>query len=191
MPAIIGDYFRENRESTSTTACNAFSGWSPGIKEAIAITAVRSAVTAPSTPSQSTLSKVGMNCSMPLTGCQKLKRRLINSHTVLTTAPDTSASSHSFVLIVWASRSMLVSRPWYSPRLACERSSKSRITDWRVSILAIDSRTRLNRSESSTTWSVLIGWPFLRLPRSLPFSHPSRCKTFRCSLPPLAIEGWQ
>lgn len=70
IPAIMGGYFFENRESTSTTACNAFSGWSPGMKEAIAITAVRSAVIAPSTPSQSTLSKVGMSCSMPLAGCQ-------------------------------------------------------------------------------------------------------------------------
>jgi len=111
MPAIMGDYFLDSRCNTSTTACNAFSGWSPGIKDAIAITAVRSAVTAPSTPSQSTLSKVGMSCSMPLAGCQRLNRRLINSHAVLTTAPDTSASSHSFVLMVWASRSMLVRRP--------------------------------------------------------------------------------
>lgn len=70
IPAIMGDYFFENRESTSTTACNAFSGWSPGIKEAIAMTAVKRAVIAPSTPSQSTLSKVGMSCSMPLAGCQ-------------------------------------------------------------------------------------------------------------------------
>jgi len=56
IPAIMGGYFFENRESTSTTACNAFSGWSPGMNDAIAMTAVRSAVIAPRTPSQSTLS---------------------------------------------------------------------------------------------------------------------------------------
>jgi len=40
-------YFFENLESTSTTDCKNFSGWSPGIKEAIAITADRRATTAP------------------------------------------------------------------------------------------------------------------------------------------------
>ena len=104
-------YFRLNLESTSTTACKAFSGWSPGMNDATAITAVRRAVIAPSTPSQSTLIRVGMSCSMPLAGCQRLIRRLINSQIVLNTAPETNATSQSFVLMVCASRSMLVRRP--------------------------------------------------------------------------------
>ena len=40
-------YFFENFESTSTMDCRLFSGWSPGIKEAIAITAERRATNAP------------------------------------------------------------------------------------------------------------------------------------------------
>jgi hypothetical protein len=52
-----------------------------------------------------------MIVSMPLAGCQRLMRRLISSQMVLNTAPETNATSHSFVLIVWASLSMLVRRP--------------------------------------------------------------------------------
>jgi len=47
MPAIMGDYFREKREITSTTACRAFSGWSPGIREATAMAATSTADKAP------------------------------------------------------------------------------------------------------------------------------------------------
>ncbi len=111
MPAIMGDYFRENLLRKSTMRPRVRSGSSPGIKAATAATAASRAVTAPRAPSQSILSSWGMSCSMPLAGCQRLNRRLISSQAVLTTAPDTSASSHSFVFMVWASRSMLVSRP--------------------------------------------------------------------------------
>ena len=76
------------------------SGSSPGINAATAATAAKSAVTAPRAPSQSILSNWGMIVSMPLAGCQRLNRRLINSQAVLTTAPDINATSHSFVLIV-------------------------------------------------------------------------------------------
>jgi len=40
-------YFLENLERKSTTFCKVFSGSSPGIKEATAITAERSATNAP------------------------------------------------------------------------------------------------------------------------------------------------
>ena len=100
MPAIIDDYFRENLLRKFTTTCRLFSGWSPGINEATAIAAVSKAVTAPITPSQSIFNSAGMIVSMPLAGCQRLNRRLINSQAVLTTAPDINATSHSFVLIV-------------------------------------------------------------------------------------------
>jgi len=166
MPAIMGVYLRENLDKKSTIFWSVRSGSSPGINAATAATAAKSAVTAPRAPSQSILSSWGMSVSMPLAGCQKPSRRLISSHAVLTTAPDTSATSHRRVLIVWASRSIEVSRPWYSPRLAWERSSISIITPWRVSILAMLSRTRLNRSASSATWSVLI--LSQHLPRSAP-----------------------
>jgi len=166
MPAIMGDYFLENRDKNSTMRPSVRSGSSPGINAATAATAAKSAVTAPRAPSQSILSSWGMSVSMPLAGCQKPSRRLISSHAVLTTAPDTSATSHRRVLIVWASRSIEVSRPWYSPRLAWDRSSKSRMTDWRVSILATEILTSDRRSLSSATWSVLI--LFQHLPQSAP-----------------------
>lgn len=70
IPAIIGDYFRENLDKKSTTICRLFSGWSPGINEATAIAAVSKAVTAPITPSQSIFNSAGMIVSMPLSGCQ-------------------------------------------------------------------------------------------------------------------------
>jgi len=111
MPAIMGVYLRENFDKKSTIFWSVRSGSSPGMNAATAATAASSAVSAPRAPSQSILSSWGMSCSMPLAGCQRLNRRLINSQAVLTTAPDTSASSHSFVLIVCASRSMLVRRP--------------------------------------------------------------------------------
>lgn len=98
--------------------------------------------------------------SMPAGGVSKLgqkaSRRLINSHTVLNTAPDTSATSHSFVLIVWASRSMLVRRPWYSPKLACDFSSISITIVCRSNMRATSHRTSLSLSVSSATWSALI-----------------------------------
>ncbi len=111
IPAIIGDYLRLNLDRKSTMRPSVRSGSSPGIKAATAATAASRAVTAPRAPSQSILSSWGMSCSMPLAGCQRLNRRLINSQAVLTTAPDTRATSQSFVLMVWASRSMLVRRP--------------------------------------------------------------------------------
>ena len=111
MPAIMADYFLENRDKNSTIRPSVRSGSSPGINAATAATAASNAVSAPRAPSQSILSSWGMIVSMPLAGCQRLMRRLISSQIVLKTAPDTSATSHSFVLIVWASRSMLVRRP--------------------------------------------------------------------------------
>jgi len=111
IPAIMGGYFLENLERKSTIFCRVFSGSSPGMNVATAATAASSAVSAPRAPSQSILSSWGMIVSMPLAGCQKPRRRLISSHAVLTTAPDTSATSHRRVLIVWASRSIDVSRP--------------------------------------------------------------------------------
>ena len=111
MPAIMGGYFFENLDRKSTIFWSVRSGSSPGINVATAATAASRAVTAPRAPSQSILSSWGMIVSMPLAGCQRLNRRLINSQAVLTTAPDTSATSHSFVFMVWASRSMLVRRP--------------------------------------------------------------------------------
>ena len=111
MPAIMGGYFFENLERKSTIFCRVFSGSSPGMNVATAATAASSAVSAPRALSQSIFNSAGMIVSMPLAGCQRLMRRLISSHIVLNTAPDTSATSHSFVLIVWASRSMFVRRP--------------------------------------------------------------------------------
>jgi len=111
IPAIMGGYFFENLERKSTIFCSVFSGSSPGMNEATAAIAARVAVTAPRAPSQSIFSSAGMIVSMPIAGCQRLMRRLISSQIVLNTAPDTSATSHSFVLMLWASRSMLVRRP--------------------------------------------------------------------------------
>jgi len=47
------DHLRENLDRKSRTACRLFSGWSPGISWAIAITAPSKAVIAPSQASQS------------------------------------------------------------------------------------------------------------------------------------------
>jgi hypothetical protein len=100
IPAIIDCYLRLNLDKKSTIFCRVRSGSSPGINAATAATAAKRAVSAPRAASQSILSSWGMIVSMPLAGCQRLKRRLINSQAVLTTAPDTSATSHSFVLMV-------------------------------------------------------------------------------------------
>ena len=113
IPAIMGDYFLENLLRKSTTACRDFSGWSPGMREATAMAATSTAERAPRYDCQ--LLSMLLSMSMPADEVsklgQKLSRRLISSQIVLNTAPDTSATSHSFVLIVWASRSMLVRRP--------------------------------------------------------------------------------
>jgi len=47
IPAIMGDYFFENRARKSTTACSDFSGWSPGMREATAMAATSTAERAP------------------------------------------------------------------------------------------------------------------------------------------------
>ena len=113
IPAIMGGYLLENRAKKSTTACKLFSGWSPGMREATAIAATSTAETAPRYDCQ--LFSMLLSMSIQVGGVsklgQKLIRRLINSQMVLNTAPDTNATSHSFVLMVWASRSMLVRRP--------------------------------------------------------------------------------
>ena len=102
IPAIMGGYFLENRAKKSTTACKLFSGWSPGIREATAIAATSTAETAPRYDCQ--LFSMLLSMSIPAGGVsklgQRLIRRLINSQMVLNTAPDTNATSHSFVLIV-------------------------------------------------------------------------------------------
>ena len=102
IPAIMGGYFLENLDKKSTTACRLFSGWSPGMREATAIAATSTAETAPRYDCQ--LFSMLLSMSIPAGGVsklgQRLKRRLSSSQIVLNTAPDTSATSHSFVFIV-------------------------------------------------------------------------------------------
>ena len=111
IPAIMDDYFLENRDRNSTMRPSVRSGSSPGMNAATAAIAPRSAVTAPRAPSQSILRSAGMSVSMPLALCQSPIRRLISSHAIEQTAPATNATSHRRVLIVWASRSICVRRP--------------------------------------------------------------------------------
>ena len=111
MPAIINNYFLENRDRNSTMRPSVRSGSSPGINAATAATAAKRAVSAPRAPSQSIFNSAGMSVSMSLALCQSPIRRLISSHAIEQTAPATNATSHKRVLIVWASRSICVRRP--------------------------------------------------------------------------------
>ena len=111
MPAIMGVYLRENFDKKSTIFWSVRSGSSPGMNAARAATAPSRAVIAPRAPSQSIFNSAGMSVSMPLALCQNPIRRLISSQAIEQTAPATNATSQRRVLIVWASRSIEVSRP--------------------------------------------------------------------------------
>lgn len=82
----------------STIFCRVASGSSPGIMADTAMAATSTADKAPRYDCQ--LVSILLMMSMRLSGCQKPSRRLISSQIVENTAPETNATSHSFVLMV-------------------------------------------------------------------------------------------